>query len=168
MTADAAFLQGVEAVLVEAERHAAWTAELEDEVRAARQRRAQLMDSLDCLLRALGPEAARFTPRLAAITDPAPPRPVGNLAPDGRLAALKRLLAEWPDETITPLAATRALAEQGLKIPKNYAFNRFTGMEKRGVLVRVETGRYRIVRTHPDVVALGATRLTAERPAQAS
>ena len=154
MTENPAFAQAVEAVLAEAERHAAWTAELEAEVAAARQRRAQLMASLDGLLRTLGPQAARFAPRIAAIADLAPPRPVGNLAPDGRLAALKRLLAEWPDETITPQGATEALRQGGFDVAKNYAFNRFAGMVKRGLLVRVGTGRYRVVRTHPEVVGL--------------
>lgn len=153
---DTDFAAAVEAVLAEAERHAAWTAELEEEVTAARARRAQLAGSLDRLLRALGPEAARsYLPRLAAIAEAPPPRPTGNLAPDGRLAALKAILADWPDETITPSAATQALRRRGFEIPKNYAANRFNGMMERGVLVRLGAGRYRIARTHPEMVEVG-------------
>ena len=155
------FRQAVEAILAEAERHAAWLSELEAETAAARARRDQFAFSLEGLFRALGPHAARpYAARLAAIAEPAPERPVGRPAEDGRLAALKALLADWPDETITPLAGTEALRARGFELPKNYVANRFFGMEKRGVLVRVRTGRYRIVRTHPEMV--GAEALRAE------
>ncbi len=159
-----AFAQAIEAILAEAERHAAWLAELESEVAAARARRDQLAFSLEGLFRALGPHAARpYATRLAAIAEPAPDRPVGRLAEDGRLAVLKALLADWPDETITPLAGTEALRARGFELPKNYVANRFFGMEKRGVLVRIRTGRYRIVRTHPEMVEAGG-----DRPPQAA
>ena len=46
-------------------------------------------------------------------------------------------LADWPGETITPQEATKALRRDGFDVPKNYAFNRFAGMVKRGLLVRV-------------------------------
>ena len=102
------FAQAVEAILAEAERHAAWLNELETEVTAARIRRDQLAVSLEGLFRALGPQTARaYAPRLAAITGPAPERPVGNLSPDGRLAALKSILSDWPAETISPTPPRR-------------------------------------------------------------
>lgn len=151
------FRQAVEAILAEAERHAAWLSELESEVTAARARRDQLAFSLEGLFRALGPHAARpYAARLAAIAEPAPDRPQGNLAADGRLAALKSILSDWPAETITPQSATEALHARGFDVPKNYAFNRFRGMMDRGLLVRVGAGRYRIVRTHPEMMVLGA------------
>lgn len=81
-----------------------------------------------------------------------------SLAEDGRLAALKALLADWPDETIRPLAGTEALRARGFELPKNYVANRFFGMEKRGVLVRIRTGRQRIVRMHPKMVEVSTVR----------
>lgn len=151
------FAQAVEAVLAEAERHAAWTAELEAELAEARARRARLAQALDGLLRSLEPQEARaWAPRLSALAGPQPERPVGNLAPDGRLAALRRILADWPHETITPQQATHALHAQGLDVPKNYAFNRFRGMVERGALARVGVGRYRILQANPHLVAQAA------------
>ena len=164
MTAPA-FARAVENILAEAERHAAWTAELEAEAEAARSRRDQLLTGLDGLLRALGPQAARpYTVRIAAIMAPAPWRPPGKPAADGRLAVLKRLLADWPGETISPLAGTRALRERGFEVPKNYVANRFAGMEKRGLLTRQKPGRYAIVRTHPEIVELGLRRTAPDEP----
>lgn len=143
------FAQAVEAVLAEAERHAAWTAELEAELEQARARRSRLAAALDGLLRSLDPREARaWAPRLAALEGTQPARPVGNLAPDGRLAALRRILADWPHETITPRQATEALHAQGFAVPKNYAFNRFRGMVERGALARVAPARYRVVRVN--------------------
>ena len=153
---DPAFAQAVEAVLTEAERHAAWTAELEAELAAARDRRFQLAGSLERLLAALGPDAARpYLPRLAAIAEAPPPRPVGKPAADGRLAALKQLLAAWPHETVTAQEAADALRARGFDLRRNYVFKPLTAMTRTGELTRLGAGRYRIVRTHPEMVALG-------------
>lgn len=152
-TAPADFADAVEAVLQEYERHCTWLADLEDELGLARRRRETLAASVDNLLAALGPGAARaYAERLAAAAGPDARRRAGRPAPDGRHTALLALLADWPQEKITTAEATIRLRALGHAVPVRYAANSLRALAHSGALAPLGNGAYRIVRTHAGII----------------
>lgn len=76
--------------------------------------------------------------------------------------AVLTLLASWPHATIAVADVQERLSERGLEPRRTYAAGALAHLAKQGMCARTARGRYRIDKTHPELVALRLAALEAE------
>jgi len=149
------------ALLTDLEAEARRMAALRRALETARAARGRVEAALEALLPALSPPMAAEARRgLTAARREA--EAVEARRRDGPQAALLDLLALTDRPTVGVGEAQDWLEAQGLDIRRTYAAGALHHLAGLGVVHRVRRGKYRINRTHPDLVALRLRALEAD------
>ena len=146
-------LDGVMAALVsKLDEAAAWLSEIEDERQAAARQIGNLRQAIRSIA-ALMPEAEADR-HLATMNKIAPTRRHDNAAigRTPRSAAVMRVLATHPEQTIRTTDLQRHLNECALARDTRAAARALAKKARQGIVEKLDRGRYRIVRDHPELI----------------
>lgn len=144
--------QAASLLLENLEETARWIAELDAERAAAARRRAELVTSLQSLLRTMAPGPREpLALRLAVLAElpEAPPRTLR-----GSLRDVIAFLAACETDTIRASEVTRHIRALGNPVKGTYGGATLGKLEATGHVTRIERGIYRINRAHPELMTM--------------
>lgn len=131
-----------------------WIAEVRKDLRTSEQRRVMLANALDSALSTLDrPIQDHYSHEIGEILGDIGPRSTGRPVTDERQEVVLQYLAEWPEAIITTAELRIMLERKRLPGGKNYVSNLLKSFVKRGFVMRVGHGRYRVTRLHPTLFA---------------
>jgi hypothetical protein len=155
-----AFAQGAAILLGQMEAETARILPLRRETEAAELARLRLEAALEALSPALPREAAdalRARLRAARKQTDGPQ----TAKADGPYGAIMGLLAAWERPVVEVRDAQQHVLDCGYAMKRTYAAQVLKRMTGKGLVQKVAHGQYRIVRTHPELVALRLAALEA-------
>ncbi|SEA30958.1 hypothetical protein [Rubrimonas cliftonensis] len=153
--------ESAELMLAQVEEETARIARLKRQAEAAELARHRLEAALESLAPALPkPQADALRRRLLAARR-------GERAPmaaraEAPLAAIMELLANWERRVIAVADAQDHVLDRGFAMKRTYAAQVLQRLAAQGLVAKTGRGRYRIIRTHPDLVALRLAALERE------
>ena len=137
-----------------------WIAELDAERATAARRRAELVLSLQSLLRTLPPAAREPLGLRLAVLAELPQSPPRTLR--GSLRDVVAFLATCETDTIRAAQVTRHIRALGNPVKGTYGGATLAKLEATGHVTRMERGIYRINRAHPELIAMRRDTLRVE------
>lgn len=138
-------------LLARLEAETAALARLRGEMERAELSRRRIEAALDALAPALPPERARDAAARMAACRKGPRAEAQRPAPH---AAILDMLAQREPPRVTVGDVQEALLAQGFALFRTYAAKALTRLAAHGVVRKTARGRYRVNRTHPEIVAL--------------
>ena len=148
-----ALVRVVEDLLGELEQVHDWIQDLKADLARSDEKRARLAQALDSALGTLDPgQRPDYEARMRRLLGDMGAAQAGRPGGEAHEAVLQ-MLAEWDDDIITTAEVRRHLERKRVLTSRTYAANLLRRLARRGFVLPLSYGRYRVTRQHPHLVA---------------